>query len=216
MNVEVKTLFEYANNGIQCIYNGDKELLEKIALNTQKTEPFEQPDIIIPLGDKVFAIEHFEFDASSFNKKGSMDKRKLAERNREFDKLIADSDFSEVPLVATTSVDCTYSSDCYIKNFKTVFENHIAKITEYKKHIIDANKAKQMDDIIMCFFIVDTTPLGCYCLEDSLKIFVPFQVKECLELITQAKEIDCLLFGFFDGNNNSLLFISNSPDWAVD
>lgn len=82
---EIGILFEYARGSIHCVYHGDKDLLEKIALYISTIQPFEQPDMLITIDDKVLAIEHFQFDASNTNRNGSMDKRNLAERNRDFD-----------------------------------------------------------------------------------------------------------------------------------
>lgn len=206
---ELRTFYEYAGNSIDFLYKEDRMLLEKIVAAGQRIVPFEQPDMILKLDDKVLAIEHFEFDASSSSKKGSFDKRKLAERNREFDNLVLNSNISDKPLVATKSVDCIYSAEHYIRNFKSVFEKHLAKVTDYKAHLLNEGIVKQVDDIIMCFFIVDTTPLGSRYLEDFPIPFIPFQVTECLELISKAKEIDCFFFGYYDGKKDSLEFISN-------
>jgi len=212
MNDEIRKLYEYAGDSIHCVDNKDKGLLEKIAANWSRIKSFEKPDMIVQIEDKVLAIEHFEFDASSCGKKGSLDKRKLAERNRDFDKVIIESDTAEEPLIVTSSVDCLYSPDYYLDNFTSVFNNHLNKIETYNKHIINEKIVKSIDDIIMCFFIIDTTPLGCYYMDDGPKSFVAFQVKECLDLITKAKEIDCFFFGLFDGQSNSLEFIRNSPN----
>lgn len=209
MNDEVSTLFEYLRNGIHYIYQPDREILDKIATMVNKIGPFEQPDMILQLDDKVMAIEHFEFDASSSCKKGSLDKRRLADRNRAFDKLISESDISVNPLVINTSVNCTYTANDYITNFKNVFEKHCAKVSDYKAHLVTENKVKNVEDIIICFFIVDTTPLGSYYYDDGPKSLIALQVKECLELINSSKEVDCYLFGNYNGKENALEFISN-------
>lgn len=213
MDDEIRALFEYAGDSIHCLYSRDKKLLQKIVDNLCKVEPFERPDMIVPIDEKILAIEHFEFDASSQSNKGSTDKRKLAERNREFDKLISDTCNSDELLISTTCSDCLYSPDYYIENFKRAFLNHLNKVEEYKTHLLNEQRIKTVDDIIVCFFIVDTTPLGCYYLEDGgMKSFIAFQVKECLDLISQAKEVNCFLFGQFDGKKNSLEFLSNCTE----
>jgi len=209
---EVKTLFHYAQDSIHFVNKADKEMVEQIISKIYNMEPFEKPDMILKLDDKLLAIEHFEFDASSLSRKGSLDKRKLAGRNRSFDKMIEEADVKSDPVYFTTSVNCSYTAADYILNFKTVFENHLSKVEVYKSRLISENKAKNIDDIIMCFFIVDTTPLGCYYNEDGLKSFVAIQVKECLELISSAKVVDCFFFGYFEGNKFSIEFISNSPE----
>mgnify|MGYP001386837676 CR=1 FL=1 len=170
MNDEIKTLYKYAGDSIHCINRGDKEFLEKIVDNIHSLEPFDHPDMVIRLGEKVLAIEHFEFDASSFNRKGSMDKRELAKRNREFNELINNLDVTKEPIVITTSVKCIYSLDYYIKNFKQVFKKHLIKAAEYKSCLINNGMVKQANDITICFFIVDTTPLGCYYLRMEILI----------------------------------------------
>lgn len=209
---EIQTLFHYAQNSIHFVNKADKEMVEKIVSKLYSIEPFEKPDMILKLDDKLLAIEHFDFDASSFSRKGSLDRRKLADRNRNFDKMIEEADVTLEPIYFTTSVDCSYTATNYIMNFKTVFENHLSKVEEYKSRLISENKVKNIDDIIMCFFIVDNTPLGCYYNEDGPKSFVAVQVKECLELISLAKEINCFFFGYYEGNKYSIEFISNSPE----
>jgi hypothetical protein len=213
MNDEMRTLYEYAGNSIHFPFLRDKDFLEKIVLNMNNIKPFESPDMILTLGDKVLAIEHFEFDASSFNRKGSMDKRNLAERNRKFDNLIEDQSIDEETIFSTTSVECSYSSTYYIKNFKSVFANHLSKIEKYKRNLVEKSIVKNTDDIIICFFIVDTTPLGCYYLEDGApKSFYLLQVSEFIDIITKANAVDCVLFGYFNGTKNDLSFISNYPE----
>lgn len=209
MEKEVQTLIEYARESIHCIYADDVVLLKKIAENWSSIQGFEKPDIIIPIGDKVLAIEHFEFDASSVTKKGSIDKRELATRNRKFDKLIQEQESFENPLITHGTSDCVYSAENYIKNFKANFSCHYGKIADYKTHLVYEKKVKSVSDIIMCFFVVDTTPLGCYYMEDGMKYFIAFQVNECLDIISKSKDVDCLFFGFFDGQRNSLEFLSN-------
>lgn len=209
MEREVQTLIEYAGESIHCVYADDVILLKKIGENWSSMQGFEKPDIIIPIGEKLLAIEHFEFDASSVTKKGSIDKRELATRNRKFDKLIQEQDSFENPLIANGTSDCVYTSENYIKNFKASFASHYEKIADYKKHLVNEKKAKSISDIIMCFFVVDTTPLGCYYMEDNMKYFIAFQVIECLDIISKSNDVDCFFFGFFDGQRNSLEFLSN-------
>lgn len=101
-------------------------------------------------------MEHFQFDASSSNRRGSMDKRKLAERNRDFDRIIRNRDIEEDPVVTTVSVDCIYTLNNYLKNLKIVFNNHYAKIELYKQNLVNKGIVKHVDNVIVCFFIVDT------------------------------------------------------------
>ena len=63
-----------------------KQFFYKVNQNIDKGVPFERPDMYIVLDNEILAIEHFEFDSSNVNKKGSYLKNEIANIERELDK----------------------------------------------------------------------------------------------------------------------------------
>jgi hypothetical protein len=203
---ELSLLNKYLENGARYHNELDKEFLEELSVSYHEIIEFERPDLLIHLNEKLLAIEHFEFDASSKNRKGSNDKREFSERNREFDRLISET--TEFPLIQNQAVNCEYSYSNYIKNFKETFSKHLSNITDYKNNIIESGLANKEEEILICFFIEDTTPLGTYRLIDGDLISCNlFFLREYVEIISNSREIDFVLFGHYD---NQIEFMSNT------
>lgn len=216
MNNELGTLYKHINGGIRFYCQKDKDFLENIVQpNINRFEPFERPDIILPLEDNIFAIEHFEFDASNLARKESTDKRQFAERGRIFNNEFNQQHIPNEPFVSNILVNTQYSHQNYINNFKNGFENHVNKIEKYKENLVEKGKSKNLEDIVICFFVEETTPLGCYYLDDENypREFTLFQVAECMDIIMAANKVNYMLFGFSHGvNNNDIAFLSNSQE----
>lgn len=211
VNKEHKRLFDYFINGVTVPCSGDKVLLNSIGHNFNSAQSYERPDILIPIGEQIVAIEHFEFDASSVTRKGSKDKKNQDQRDKEFSKKIDFSDLKNEPLILSCCNETEYLYKNYIKNFFKAFENHYEKIKKYKLNLISNDLVKNEENIIMCFFIEDTTPLGTYYLEEGmLKTLDLFLLKEYLDIISRSVELDCVFYGNYCGNRLALSFMKIS------
>lgn len=215
MSKEIMALRKYAGNEIILPYPGDKHVFLQQIGNAAilKAQKFEKPDILVPLSSKILAIEHFEFDASVVDKKGSSEKREESFLGKQFDKKIAELSPEQTFITSTNSYGCRYSKEDYIKNFKNNFTSHYEKVEEYKKHIVDEGLAKNNEEIGMAFFIIDTTALGSfYETENTLQYVAPCFTPECREVMQNAKDIDYYFLGCFNGNEDILLFLSNCDE----
>jgi hypothetical protein len=177
MNNEIRMFREYSEGSIDCYNQNDKKILIEITNKIDELIPFENPDIILKLDDKIMMIEHFQFDASKYcMHKGNLDKALLPQRERAFDEFSKNNQF-ESKVFSTTRIDCIYTYQQYTDNFKRVYYDHLCKIDNYKKRIIEHGYSKDENSIITAFLIIDTTPLGNYCLVDGSPItFSIFQL----------------------------------------
>ncbi|MBN2828355.1 MAG: hypothetical protein JXQ26_10200 [Tissierellales bacterium] len=210
---ELEKFIEYLKYGVYVPCVDDKGFLYTIDDCMKSIQLVERPDLIIFAGDKTIAIEHFEFDCSSRNKKGSKNKKELNLRDRDFERRIDGTSLEDSPIVCTYSNDVTFSYDDYIRNMTETFKDHYSKISEYKRNLIESRVAKREKDIIMCFFIEDTTPLGTYLLaEGELKPLDLFLIREYLSLLSNSPEVDGIFFGSYNGKNHKLSFMKNTSE----
>lgn len=165
-----------------------KQFFYKVNQNIDKGVPFERPDMYIALDNEIVAIEHFEFDSSNVNKKGSYLKNEIANIERELDKERQETNKKYL------AKKCTFNGnkENYEKNFLKNFNNHYNKIEEYKSNI-----AKIIPDIPIhiCFYIIDETEMGNIILNDeNHRAYIPFMNKTILEKIENATNLDYIIF----------------------
>lgn len=210
---ELDKFIEYLKYGVYVPCTDDTEFLHSIRNWIKSIQLIERPDIIISAGDKTIAIEHFEFDCSSRSKKGSKNKKELNLRDRDFERRIDGTGLEDSPIVCTYSNDVTFSYDDYIRNMTETFKDHYSKIDEYKRNLIESRVAIRENDIIMCFFIEETTPLGTYLLAaGELKPLDLFFIREYLSLLSNSPEVDGIFFGSYNGKNHKLSFMKNTTE----
>ncbi len=190
-----------------------KQFLKKINENIEKSTPFERPDMYIILDNEILAIEHFEFDSSNVNKKGSHLKNEIAKIERELDKERQETNKKYL------TKKCVFNGnkENYEKNFLKNFDNHYDKIEEYKNNI--TKNIPNIDlPIHICFYIIDETEMGNIVLNDkNRKNYIPFMNKTILERIERATKLDYIIFQnkedyyltnlyFFKNNEQGLKF----------
>lgn len=115
-------------------------------------KPFERPDMYAKIGNKVYALEHFSFDASSENRKGMEG--------------IREESFLERRLIsAATPEEGVYDRGIYSitlenlrKNFEKHFYAHYHKIGSYKDHLHRAGILSEADELIVGFFAENLYP----------------------------------------------------------
>ena len=96
--------------------------------------------------------------------------------------------------MSTINIDIHFNN--YVTNFKKNFENHYSKLEEYNKEIREHLKDNKKE-ILSCFFIVDSTPLGNYYKENSeIRPLVLFHVREFIELLNKAENLQELGMGW--------------------
>lgn len=154
---------------------------------------YDCPDMYSLVNNEVLIIEHFEFDSSNKNKKGSSARVEIARVKREFNKK-SDS-FNGNILIQDDKIDTNNSAENYIENFTNVFDSHYSKIDLYKENISKIGVVNDTTKIKTCFFIEDTTPLGNFINENGNPRCVNlFYIKEYLDIFKKSDKVDCVFF----------------------
>lgn len=175
---------------------------------------FDGPDMYAVLGKDVYAIEHFEFDASQENRKGMQGIKEEAllkskvEKTNTHDEWCFDKGSYSVSLSA------------YQKNFEKHFCLHYARIEQYKSNLRREGILKDNSNISIGFWIENKYPpyyeRNCkYCGE----LFY-FHTKQFCDLVKKASGLDFILFGCFYNGKPQIFYIDRysllSDDLQID
>lgn len=214
MNRETKLFYEYSRNKVKHYTQADKKTVEEIAKYINNLHSFERPDMILPMDNKLLFIEQFEFDASQYRKKkGNANKIDAEARNRDFAVKIASQPSNINPITSTYKVSTKNTLENYLKNFQRTIRSHISKISDYKNNIITSGYATNINQIKSCFFIIDTSYNTNQCIvNNELKDFHFFWVKEFVDIFENTPELDYVFSGFSDGEGKHMEFISNTKE----
>lgn len=166
--------------------------------DTSYISPFEQsdrPDIIYHNNDFAMGIECFEFDASKKSKKGSNQRCKEKEVDREQNiKLITQYEGKKGHIVLEGHIDAGYSFENYSSALVSTFMSHAQSIEKYRKSISDHYPEKK---IYAVFYIDDVTALGNYVkTPKGLQVLYPLKVKEFLTALSETHNLDYVVLKF--------------------
>lgn len=204
---------KYININTEFILFCDVEK-EKVEEAIQKVKPFERPDIISMVDDKIIAIEHFEFDCYNRTKKGSKYKREYFIMDKKLKgEMLEKLENNNEASVHGKIIENTSLSN-YINNFKESYEEHYNKIENYNQNIIEKFSCDK-DNIINCFLIEDTTPLGVYYLDDKRKQYnlIPIKIEEILDFISERKKVKYLIFPVMIGQERKVIILENKEKY---
>lgn len=115
----------------------------------------EAPDLFIKKDNVVFIIEHFAFDASKTNRKGSKNQRELARIQRVADEVFIKNN----SCYHLDSIDGGYCYEDYVKNALDGLKAHYEKVTAYKEHLKNKDVITLETEIKVFFLVEDTTSL---------------------------------------------------------
>lgn len=134
----------------------------------------DEPDAYSVVGDDVYIIEHFQFNASRENRRGSSLSRKLAEANK--------NDSESITYIETES-----NAQNYVNNLIKHFENHAKKYDQYKANVqkIVGNE-KNIKGLF--FLIEDITLFGAV----EVSELQPFKIILTTEFMNIWKQYDCV------------------------
>jgi len=170
--------------------------------------PFESPDMYFLYGDTIVGIEHFQFDSYKSSKgKGSagirdefMTGKEIEEKYKE---LRQQGKRETVQLSRRLSTPMSY--DDYRANLVNGFNSHYERISEYKSNLRAA--APQTQEVKICFYIEDATPLGNYYASKNERLpLEPLFVKEFAEALMNANELDYVIYSLKDHNYLTQLY----------
>lgn len=183
-------LKKYFNNSTKiCFLNTIKDFSKDFFDNYTRINFRDNPDGYLKIGSKIIIIEHFEYDATKNNKKGSETRIEKSRINRKLDDKCYSLDNVKY---AHEEMNVTHSTEQLRDNFIKIFSDHNSKINQYKKALIEDDIIDDNDEVIFMFCCEDKTIFGCLGIEDQIYSFNILNIKECLDVILESK-IDYLL-----------------------
>ena len=160
--------------------------------------------LLLKMELRYYCSNHFQFDNSRLNKKGSLQNQTAAKTDRELNNLLTDKEFA----IVNESVEkCGLY---YIENFRKQFDSHVKNIDSYKLEIQEESK-KKYDKYLMGFIIEDSSPLGSVYFDGGLKCVDLVYSKEFLDVSEQTPQLDFVIFAMTGNEDNRILsFISQN------
>lgn len=168
------------------------------------------PDMISRFENKIYGIEHFEFDSTKNSSKGSNYKRQLANIDyRTNQEIIYKNRIKNItPLMLNQNLDN------YIKSYKKSFQYHYSRINSYLESL-DCDFPNYEKEI--WFFVEDVTPLGNNYFDKNghPQPFHPMLCLELVELLKKSPNINGIIFAvhneifFCKNENNEIDFWEN-------
>lgn len=190
--------------GIECLREDEKFLKSLVSLFSAIKPTKKRPDAIAENETTLLLLEHFQFDNSRLNKKGSLQNQTAAKTKRELNNLLTDKEF------ATVNESVKKCGLYYIENFRKQFDSHVKSIDSYKHEIQEESK-KKYDKYLMGFIIEDSSPLGSVYFDGGLKCVDLVYSKEFLDVFEQTPQLDFVVFAMTGNEDNRILsFISQN------
>lgn len=209
----LKNKFFYKNNTAQVFGELNQEEFNKLISSLKS---YERPDILSMYDNKIFGIEHFEFDSyNRSNSKGSDYKIKDYRIEKIFDKEIKEKLENNDSIILHDEIKSTATLNNYYKNFENIFKVHYKKIQSYIDHIDEEFDCEEKE-VHICFFAEDVTPLGNYFWNDNdesnLSPMLPIYSNAIRQLLDECPLVEFLIIGSFFMNDNKLFIIRNNKE----
>ena len=172
----------------------NKVIIEKIKKLINKMQKYEKPDIIIEYEDKIIGIEHFEFDSSINNKKGSEFRIEESRINKSIaDKIdvFKNENHKNYNVISTNNSLNNYNNN-FIKNYKI----HYKKVKDYISRI-EKKFNKSKDNIEIILFAEDVNIFGNIYRDEKniINPLYPFYSSDVIELLKNSNDIKYLIIG---------------------
>lgn len=179
-----------------------KEILEILYNIEQYGDENKGPDLISKANGMIYGIECFEFDSIKNDKKGSKFRQQIGIIDNKVNTEIKTKD----KVHNTSILELGQNLENYIGNYKKIYNDHYAKISNYLKYLnIDFPKTKKE----IWFFIEDVTPFGNHYLNKNCEplLFHPMLSKELIELYEQSPLLQGIIFATNSFGNDKRLFV---------
>ncbi len=205
MNEEMKIKAKYfdGNTYLQAFTKKQAEEILKILYNIkQYGDANKGPDLISKTNKVIYGIEHFEFDSTKNDRKGSKFKKQIGCIDN-----IVNNEIKIRDKVHNTSVlELEQSLNNYIENYKKIYKYHYSRIPNYLEHL--NNDYPNINKEIW-FFIEDVTPFGNHYLDNDCNplLFHPMLAKELIELYEQSPLLQGIVFATNSFGNKKKLFV---------
>ncbi len=208
LNHIFQTYFSNKENPIH--FYGEATRVIRICEFLRKLVPFDHPDAYAVFNDEVLIFEHFEFDSSTNNKKGSQQRRSESYDNKEYEKVVS----TEEGTIHHGVLTADYSIKNYISNLKTVFCKHYNEIPAYKKTLQEKGIISDATKISTLFFIEDTTILGnIFETKENESGWMPVILPLCdffIELFEESIDLDIVMCASWYPNEYCLWYLDRT------
>jgi len=194
MSEAIDTLKKYFCEEMNTVhYHGDDAFVTQMADALYRGEiiEYEAPDLYIKLENVVWVLEHFEFDCSRSNRKGSAFKKEESRVIRAEEKIKPTNQGT----LFHDKIVAESSYDDYVKNVIKNFKSHYVKIGIYKQNLIKDRIADENTIFKVIFLIDDVSILGASCIDDKGD-WIPIILAHCrefLDLLEDSSMVDGVL-----------------------
>lgn len=205
----------FSDNENRVQFEGNqRESIEMLIPFIQKLKKFDRPDAYSIINDTALIIEHFEFDSTYSNKKGSRNRQELARVERDFEEKFSKCKInSGETFKMHDEIFVTHTTENYLNNAMRVFSHHYKKIDEYKTNLFKNGKINDITTIKTMFWIEDTTLLGNVFLPQdkgynvSVKPLVLLYCDKFLDKLSDCNNLDYILCFSHYGNEKFIWFL---------
>lgn len=180
--------------------------IKYILILIQHIYPNERPDGYCLDVNNVLILEHFEFDASSSNRKGSIARKEISNTDKKCDEFHKSNLINFDSSIFRGEIKSNRSIEYYIKNVCDNFDKHYEKINNYKNNLSEKNIITSDKDVKMAFVIENTTLLHTITTEGK-NIELCF-ISEFLDVFEKAGNVDYVFSISSCGNNKWCWFLS--------
>lgn len=192
-----------ANHNIAYEGNQEEEFKKLVDYFHNGIYTFDRPDGYCIQGNNVLLIEHFEFDSSYKNKKGSKNRQELF-RTSNF-KFTNNDEIQ----IYKDEINCDFTIENYINNAISNLKSHYEKIKDYETNLKNKNIITTETTIESLFCIEDTTTLGNIDANNGSPLFLLY-CEEFIEEIRKCSNLSYIICGSSFGQNDYTWFSSVS------
>lgn len=191
----VKEFFSTNENKVM-YYGEQKESLYSLYFLLKAINVNDNPDAYAIIDNKALIIEHFEFDSTYTNKKGSTNRKELARIHREFEEELQKTELKNGETFHKhDTINAIHSMENYINNALKGLKNHYDKIDNYKQNLLDEGIININTNIKTMFWIEDTTLLG-NAFKSKDNNTEPLIILHCDKFLEELKKCDKLDYIF--------------------
>ena len=151
--------------GIECEKSDEDYLRALIPFFSSIKPTRTRPDALAIIDSTALLLEHFQFDNSKINRKGSMQNQVAAETDRKINEKLSNNPNNCYVL---ENEEVEKSGIFYVRNFQKQFSAHAKKIEEYITEVEKESK-QVIKKHIIGFVIEDASPLGSGYYDNKLK-----------------------------------------------
>ena len=169
------------------------------------------PDMVLLKGNTAIVVEHFEFDSSYTNKKGSSSRIEQARVEREQRQKLATLDSG----VYHGTIKTQFSYQNLIENVEKSFLHHYDQIDTYKQNLIQRNIVTSDTHVKIMFMVSDVSPIGCIAIDNTTGSpkTIPVtlaQSPEFLDIVERCKGVDYVLCCSYACDSEYIWFIDRN------